>query len=71
MIEKKITAKIEKVIKTGSIEEEQAQEIHELENVFPTEPDKRPTFRGHPVMTLEELAKSDEQEKDKVEPKSE
>jgi hypothetical protein len=59
MIEKKITAKIDKVIKTGSIEEEQVQELHELETVFPTEPDKRPN------------PPEDEQEKDRVEPKSE
>jgi hypothetical protein len=38
MIEKRITAKIDGVIKTGSLEEEQIQEIHKLEVMFPEAP---------------------------------
>lgn len=35
MIEKKITAKIDKLIKLGSLEEEQAKEMLALENLLP------------------------------------
>lgn len=35
MIEKRIIAKVDGVIKTGSLEEEQVQEIHKLEVMFP------------------------------------
>jgi len=35
MIEKKITAKIDKMIKLGSLEEDQVKEIQALENLFP------------------------------------
>jgi hypothetical protein len=35
MLKKKITAKIDKVIKTGSVEEEQVKELKTLETLFP------------------------------------
>jgi len=35
MIEKKITAKIDKVIKIGSLEEEQIEEIRVLDSLLP------------------------------------
>jgi hypothetical protein len=39
MIEKKITAKVDQVIKTGSIEEDQVKQIHKLEVLFPEQPE--------------------------------
>lgn len=35
MLKKRITAKVGKVIKTGSLEEEQAKELRTLETLFP------------------------------------
>jgi len=39
MIEKRIIAKIDSVVKTGSLEEEQIQEIHKLNTMFPEAPE--------------------------------
>jgi len=38
MLQKKIIAKAGKVLKTGSIEEEQAKELKALEDLFPEHP---------------------------------
>lgn len=38
MLQKKITAKTGKVLKTGSVEEEQAKELKALEDLFPEHP---------------------------------
>ena len=54
MIEKKITAKVDQVIKTGSIEEDQIKEIHKLEVLFPEQPE---------VVKVEEPQKVEEPEK--------
>lgn len=40
MIKKSITAKINKVIKIGSLEEDQVKELQALEAIFPTEESK-------------------------------
>ncbi len=38
MLEKKISAKAGRVLKTGSMEEEQAKELKALEDLFPEQP---------------------------------
>lgn len=38
MLEKKITAKAGKALKTGSVEEDQAKELKALEDLFPEHP---------------------------------
>lgn len=37
MLDKKITAKVNRVLKIGSLEEEQAKELKTLETLFPEE----------------------------------
>jgi len=40
MIKKSITAKVDKIIKVGSLEEDQVKELQALEDLFPTNRDE-------------------------------
>lgn len=42
MLKKRITARVDKVLKTGSLEEEQAKELQTLETLFPENPVPEP-----------------------------
>jgi hypothetical protein len=63
MIEKQITAKIDQVIKTGLLEEDQVKEIHKLEVMFPEDPKVvEVMFPENPEVVKEEPQKVEEPE---------